>query len=506
MGSTSNGSLKITDGPDALRFELKPTKTSYSDDVLSLISAGTITGTSFGFKVQKDDWREDSKRYIEKAQLIEISPCSMPAYPQTSVSTRGYKNMNINELRQKRGELLHEMRTLNDSGLDTNEKRQKYDKMDSDFEEMTRKIKLAEREQQMSRSQGVIAGKPATSLDGYDARSILGNFNEGEVRVFSPGTYKPRTWTDAEIRSASRQLGFETRVTPMQVDVDPAGGYAVGEVMASQIIADKMNMVYLRQLSTIVECRNGSSLGAISWEEDPDEAEWTSELKSGALDTSAEIGKRQLFPHPLAKRLKISATLVRKNSRIADFVKTRMAYKFAVPEENAFLNGDGVNKPLGCMVASDAGISTSQDISTGNTATAITFDGLINCKYALPKVWRMSSSLRWGFHRDAIKMLRKIKDGEGNYVWRMGQGGEPDTILEDKFFESEYMPNTFSANQLIGIYGDFSQYWIADSLDFRIVVADQIYIETNELGYFGRAETDAMPVNENGFRRVKLGS
>jgi len=52
-------------------------------------------------------------------------------------------------------------------------------------------------------------------------------------------------------------------------------------------------------------------------------------------------------------------------------------YKFAVSQEKAFLTGSGVGRPLGIFIASTSGISTSRDVSTGNSSTAITFDGLI---------------------------------------------------------------------------------------------------------------------------------
>lgn len=217
-----------------------------------------------------------------------------------------------------------------------------------------------------------------------------------------------------------------------------------------------------------------------------------------------EFGTRSLYPHPLAKRLKVSATLVRKNPQIASFIKSRLAYKFAVPEENAFLNGSGVNQPLGIFTASDHGIPKTYDVSTGNTNTAITADGLINCKYDMPKQYRRNC--RWIFHRDAIKMIRKLKDGNGQYIWRQGLNDTGDTILELPFDESEYAPNTFTAGLHVGIIGDFSNYWIVDSLDMQIVVAKEIYIETNKYGYFGRAEVDGAPVLAPAFRRVTLSS
>ena len=61
----------------------------------------------------------------------------------------------------------------------------------------------------------------------------------------------------------------------------------------------------------------------------------------------------------------------------------RLGYKFAITHEKNFLTGTGQNQPLGVFTASNYGISTSRDVATGNSATAIAMNGLINAKCAL---------------------------------------------------------------------------------------------------------------------------
>ena len=72
-----------------------------------------------------------------------------------------------------------------------------------------------------------------------------------------------------------------------------------------------------------------------------------------------KFGKRELHPHPLAKRIKISNDLIRRSVLPSEsIVRDRLAYKFAITQEKAFLLGHGANQPLGVFVASDDGIST----------------------------------------------------------------------------------------------------------------------------------------------------
>jgi HK97 family phage major capsid protein len=74
-----------------------------------------------------------------------------------------------------------------------------------------------------------------------------------------------------------------------------------------------------------------------------------------------------------------------------------------------------------------------------------------------------------------------------------------------QFFLSEYVPNTFTTGKYVGIIGDFSFHWIADSMEFSIQVLMELYAESNQIGYIGRMECDAQPVLPEAFVRVKLG-
>jgi HK97 family phage major capsid protein len=102
-------------------------------------------------------------------------------------------------------------------------------------------------------------------------------------------------------------------------------------------------------------------------------------------------------------------------------------------------------------------------------------------------------------------MIRKLKDGEGQYIWKAGISNDRgDTILDLPVHMSEYAPNTFTTGEYVGILGDFSYYWIADALNMNIQRLDELYAENNQVGFIGRLETDGMPVLENAFARVTL--
>ncbi|MGW2548309.1 phage major capsid protein, partial [Kitasatospora sp. NPDC001574] len=183
-----------------------------------------------------------------------------------------------------------------------------------------------------------------------------------------------------------------------------------------------------------------------------------------------------------------------------------LAQKFAVSAEKGYMTGDGNKKPLGLFTASADGIPTSRDVSTG-AATGFTGDGLIDAKYALKSGYHKKA--QWLFHHDGIKLIRKLRDdsggaGVGNYIWQAGLSADrPDTILDLPYLVNEFVPNTFTTGQYVGMLGDFSYYWIADALALEVQRLVELYAETNKIGFIGRLETDGMPVKPEAFIRLK---
>lgn len=291
----------------------------------------------------------------------------------------------------------------------------------------------------------------------------------------------------------------------LQAGSDAEGGYLrPPQEFIAMLLKNVDDAVFIRQRATKYQVTQPESLGVPTLDTDLNDADWTTELATGSEDTAMRFGKRELRPHPFAKRIKVSKKLLRSSALpIEDIIRQQLAYKFGITEEKAFLTGNGNQRPLGVFVASSDGISTGRDVSTGNTSTAITFDGLIEAKYTVKaQYWSRSD---WLFHRDAVKNIVKIKDGDGQYIWRMSvREGEPDMLLGRPMMISEFAPNTFTSGLYVGLFGDFSYYWIVDSLDMQVQRLVELYAETNQDGFIGRQESDGMPVLEEAFVRVKL--
>jgi HK97 family phage major capsid protein len=408
--------------------------------------------------------------------------------------------MTIRELLEKRANLIANARELVDRADKEErtlnaEEQESYDKHFKDINDIEERIKKEEalREAELK-------------LETYKPEEGPGSEPEEKKGVTSSEDYR-KAFNNYLKTGVKRGLivGEDKESRALQMDIDESGGYTVvPEVFARELIKAVDNMVFIRQYARVETLTNAASLGVPSLDADPADATWTSELAIGDEDSTMDFGKRELSPHPLAKYIKVSRKLLRTSAfDIEGLVSDRLAYKHAVPQENAFLNGSGSGQPLGVFTASNDGISTGQDVSTGNTDSSITFDGLKEAKYTIKtNYW---PRVRWIFHRDAVKQISKLKDGEGQYIWQPSVvAGDPDRVLSFPVHMSEYAPNTFSSGNYVGILGDFSFYWIADALDMEIQRLVELYAASNQIGFIGRMECDGMPVLEEAFVRVTL--
>jgi len=321
---------------------------------------------------------------------------------------------------------------------------------------------------------------------------------EAYARFLASGRVSP-------VLSRSHSRDAESR--DLAADSEADGGYLVAPLqMVGGILKFIDDMVYIRQFATVIPVTNAQSAGQVSLDADPDDGDWTSEVATGTADTGMKFGMRELNPNPVAKRIKLSRKLLRCTPNVESLVTERLAYKFGITMEKQFMTGDGAKKPLGLFTASSFGISTARDVSTDNTTTAIKADNLIRVKMSLKAQYRNRASTRWIFHRNAMEQVQLLKDSNGQYLWRQGLvGGEPDTLLGIAVSESEYAPNTFTTGKYVGILGDLSFYYIAEALQLDIQRINELYAETNQIGFIGRMEADGMPALEEAFARVKLG-
>ena len=114
LGRTKSGTLDLSEDKRGLAFELRPPATTLvADQVLAPIERGDVSQMSFGFITIEDEWRTEGKKEIRtlvKVELLDISPVTFPAYPQTKVAVRSLEAWRESQPESVAQRLVHEIR------------------------------------------------------------------------------------------------------------------------------------------------------------------------------------------------------------------------------------------------------------------------------------------------------------------------------------------------------------------------------------------------------------
>ncbi len=270
------------------------------------------------------------------------------------------------------------------------------------------------------------------------------------------------------------RTGDDTALKSMSVGSDPDGGYVVIPARSQGMTQKIFDASPMRRLARVETITTGDA-----WEEpiDADDigAEWVGESQGRPETDTAQLGMLRVPVHetyalqPVTQRLIDDASI-----DVGAWVEGKISDKFARQEGTAFTLGDGVAKPRGFLTyttdtASDAtrAWSTIQHLMSG-AATAVTADALRDLVWGLRAPYRTGAA--WLMNSNSANAIDKLKDGNGNYLWRdSSAAGVPPSLLGYPVEFSEDMPDIAAGTFSIALANWKRAYVIADKLGIRVL-------------------------------------
>lgn len=308
---------------------------------------------------------------------------------------------------------------------------------------------------------------------------------------------------DANKRSERDSVGIREFVhssnerRALQKDSKSAGGFLVPKQFATELIKDADNSTFVLGDARVFPLNKADSIEFPVLNSRFGALQMVAEIGEATADTTLDFGQRMLQPKYGRLRIRTSRSLLRNSMLDVDaIIRSEMSYSTGIGMEQYFLTGIGGPQPLGFMVNSVLGVPTSRNVSAGNTTTVISADNLREVKYSV----KSSYDPAWYGHRDWVRRVSLMKDGNQQYLWTPGiREGDSDTLLGDPVRQSEYAPNTFTAGLVAAAYADLSRYYVLIALDMEMLVSEHTRIATNEVEYFLFVEFDGSPVRSEAF-------
>lgn len=259
------------------------------------------------------------------------------------------------------------------------------------------------------------------------------------------------------VLKAGVQAKAEFRI---QSTSNTAGGYTVPVELAEQIIRS-MKMwgpMYDEDICTTLNTSAGNQINIPTVDDTAKTAgahtEGTAITDDGSED--ATFGQKRLDAYVFdTEFVKFSMELAQDSVfNMEVLLGSLLGERLGRTANTQLTTGSGSSAPNGIVTASTLGV-------TAASATAIAFDELLDLEHSVDPAYRMSPKARFMFNDTTLKALRKLKNGEGDYIWSMGDTtkGVAGTLNGRAYSINQAMASIGTGNKAI-VFGDFGKYYV----------------------------------------------
>lgn len=296
-----------------------------------------------------------------------------------------------------------------------------------------------------------------------------------------------------EQRSAI-QARMNSPKNAMSTSTGSEGGYLTANELAPGISEALLAYGGMREMATVVPTETGSTIPWPTANATAEQGEWLSENET-AGDEDTGFGVRNIETHMVSSKVIAVPFQLLQDTQfdLEGYLNNAIGNRIGRTTEDAFINGDGTGKPHGILADIEAGkVGVS-----GQTAT-ITYDDLVDLEHSVDPAYRRSGKCGFMMRDSSIKVIKKLKDGQGRPLWLPGiESGDPNLILGRAYATNQHIP-AMSANAKSVLFGDFSKYIVRD-------VSQMLFFRFTDSAYSRKGQVGFLAFMRSGGRFVDVG-
>lgn len=272
---------------------------------------------------------------------------------------------------------------------------------------------------------------------------------------------------------ALRGLSVEEKALSTAVNAD--GGYLVDPQTAGQIVGVLRSSASIRTIANVVTVE--STAFDVLVDHTDVGAGWATETAATPDTGTPQVDRISIPLHELSALPKASQRLLDDSAfDVEGWLAQRIADKFSRAEAEAFVKGDGVDKPTGFLhyapvdneIWAWGGLGYVPTGANGDFLASEPADAIVDLVYALGARYRANAT--FVMNSKTAGAVRKMKDADGRFLWSDGlAAGEPARLMGYPVLIAEDMPDIAAGTYAIA-FGDFrAGYTVAERPDLRIL-------------------------------------
>lgn len=406
------------------------------------------------------------------------------------------------DLKEQRARIWERMKEINDRAEAENrdlsaEDKTNWEDAQRELDSLGERIKRAELLERTPaanpESRLIVPGQEAADQKRPTGRALLGTEEYRDAH---------RSW----LRHGERGLKPEQAAVLQAGMVDDAelralsafsgtgGAYMIAPLdMAAQIERAELFYGGMRDVATIISTETGADLPYPTSNDTSNVGELLGESTT-AGETDVTFGRVIFKAHVYGSRVvRVPIELLQDAAfDIEAFLAGVFGERIGRIRNTHYTLGVAPNQPAGIMLQTVQGKAGD----TGSTTT-VSMDELIDLIHSVDPAYR-SMGCRFMFRDATLQAIRKLKDGEGRYLWQPGTvQGAPDTILSYPYTINPDVPAMAASVNSIA-FGLLSKYHIREVKGFAILRLAELYALQRQVAFVAFARSDGGLIDAGG--------
>lgn len=272
----------------------------------------------------------------------------------------------------------------------------------------------------------------------------------------------------------------------MSTTTNSEGGFTVQTEVATSVLDALKAFGGMRSVATVIQTAMGNSMSFPTSDGTSEVGEVIAE-NTTATDADVSFGTKSLPVYKYSSKVvTVPFELLQdSNVDIEAFVRDRLVTRLGRITNTHFTTGTGSSQPTGIMAAATTGVTAANATSQ---VTAITYDSVIDLIHSVDPAYRALGNCRFMLNDSAVKVLRKIKDGQSRPIFVPGYetgvpGGAPDTLCGYPITVNQDVASMAASAKSIA-FGDFSFYYIRDVMAVEMFrFTDSAFTKKGQVGF-----------------------
>jgi len=411
----------------------------------------------------------------------------------------------LGELRTQATDALNEIRSNTDAAR-TAELEQRHDAIMADFDSVTANLDREERHERLL-SAAEERAERQRELRRPGTSGETGGSDAGEAMTYRDAFIElARNGFDPQAISTEARAAIKTGVTEFRAQTagtTTAGGFTVPTDLAATIdlTLKAWGPMYDEAITTVLNTASGNPLDFPKTDDTAVTISQHTEATAMTDDGSKDAAFTKMTLNAYAydtSWVQVSMELMQdSNVNIESFIGELLGERMARRVNTELTTGDGTGDPNGVVTASTAG-------KTAALTTAFTADEVIDLFHSVDPAWRASPKARFMFSDSVLAAIRKLKDGQGQYIWSMGdiRVGQPGLLLGQPYSVNQAMSAAFTTGQKLILFGDFGKYYVR-KVGTPVVGVRREYYWPN-IGLAGIVRLDGNLIQTSAIKHLKL--